>query len=227
VVVEDKMGSPLGFSSGMTIEKDESDVQRDSSEVGASSVAHSAVTAQMANTSTRMISRAFEAGSSPVVENSPSFHNDESRGLMGAINSTFGGLLSRGRKIPPQQPYTEGVDGVITDIPLTADGHRRDEPEPYQRVLSCPPGRIGLTFVQYRGHAMVSDVASESPLSGWVFSGDILIAIDEVPVSGMRVRDIVKLLTARKDRQRALRVISSHAMNEFTLNTSLMSEPGL
>ena len=73
---------------------------------------------------------------------------------------------------------------------------------------------------------MVSDVAPESPLSGWVFPSDILIAIDEVPVSGMRVRDIVKLLTSRKERQRALRVISSHAMNEFTLNTSTPSELG-
>jgi C-terminal processing protease CtpA/Prc len=67
---------------------------------------------------------------------------------------------------------------------------------------------------------MVSDVAPQSPLFGWVYPSDILIAIDEVPVSGMRVREIVKLLTARKERQRALRVISSHAMNEFTLNTS-------
>lgn len=71
---------------------------------------------------------------------------------------------------------------------------------------------------------MVSDVAATSPLYGWVFPSDILIAIDEVPVSGMRVRDIVKLLTTRNQRQRALRVISSHAMNEFTLNTSGMND---
>ena len=69
---------------------------------------------------------------------------------------------------------------------------------------------IGLTFVQYRGHAVISDVQNSSPVFGWVFPNDILIAIDEVPVSGMRVQDIVKVLTTRKDRQRALRVISSH-----------------
>ena len=45
-------------------------------------------------------------------------------------------------------------------------------------------------------------------------------AIDEVPVSGMRLRDIIKVLQGRSERQRALRVISSHAMNEFTLNAS-------
>ena len=72
-----------------------------------------------------------------------------------------------------------------------------------------------MTFVQYRGHAIISDVYKDSPLAGWVFPSDILIAIDEVPVSGMRVPEIVKLLTARKERQRALRVISSHAMSEL------------
>ena len=64
---------------------------------------------------------------------------------------------------------------------------------------------------------MVSDVASDSPLAGFVFPSDILIAVDEIPVSGMRVRDIVTILSNRKDRQRAMRVISSHAMNEFTM----------
>lgn len=67
---------------------------------------------------------------------------------------------------------------------------------------------------------MVSDVAVDSPLVGWIFPSDILIALDEMPVSGMRVRDIIAELKDRKGRQRALRVISSHAMNEFTLNTS-------
>jgi hypothetical protein len=92
-----------------------------------------------------------------------------------------------------------------------------EEQQPYHRVVSAPPGRIGITFVEFRGHAMVSDVSVDSPLSGWVFPSDILIAVDEIPVSGMRVRDIVKILSSRKDRQRAMRVISSHAMNDFTM----------
>ena len=92
-----------------------------------------------------------------------------------------------------------------------------DSMQPYHRVVSAPPGRIGVTFVEFRGHAMVSDVALDSPLAGWVFPSDILIAVDEIPVSGMRVRDIVKILSTRKDRQRAMRVISSHDMNEFTM----------
>ena len=88
--------------------------------------------------------------------------------------------------------------------------------QPYHRVVSAPPGRIGVTFVEFRGHAMVSDVAADSPLSGWVFPSDILIAVDEIAVSGMRVRDIVKIMSDRKDRSRALRMVSSHDMNEFT-----------
>jgi hypothetical protein len=94
-----------------------------------------------------------------------------------------------------------------------------EEQQPYHRVVSAPPGRIGVTFVEFRGHAMVSDVAPDSPLSGWVFPSDVLIAVDEIPVSGMRVRDIVKILSNRKDRQRAMRVISSHAMNELSQGT--------
>jgi len=119
--------------------------------------------------------------------------------------------------------YTQNIpnSGQRHSVPLnqphsSIPPHPGDEDHPYHRVVSAPSGRIGVTFVQFRGHAMVSDIAPDSPLCGWVFPSDILIAIDEVPVSGMRVRDIVKLLTARVDRQRALRMISTHAMEELT-----------
>ena len=92
-----------------------------------------------------------------------------------------------------------------------------DEEQPYHRVVSAPSGRIGVTFVEFRGHAMVSDVAPDSPLQDWIFPSDILIAIDELPVSGMRVRDIIQVLKDRMDRQRALRIISCHAMNEIAI----------
>ncbi len=83
-------------------------------------------------------------------------------------------------------------------------------------------GKIGIELVQYRGHAMISFVSPESPLVGWIFPTDILIAIDELPVSGLRVRDIVKILTERADsRQRSLRLISSHAMTELTQGTGI------
>ena len=163
----------------------------------------------------------------------------EHPGLMRSLGGAFGGFLRR----KPSEPspshgdpfhddnvyamqHHDAVPSFLRHAPPPSPSRVEADGQPYHRVVSAPPGRIGVTFVEYRGHAMVSDVAPESPLSGWVFPSDILIAIDEVPVSGMRVRDIVKLLTSRKSAQRALRVISSHAMNEFTLNTTTSSEAG-
>jgi hypothetical protein len=115
------------------------------------------------------------------------------------------------------------VGNLESTVSADIDDQQQQEDllQPYHRVVSAPPGRIGVTFVEFRGHAMVSDVAMDSPLAGWVFPSDILIAVDEIPVSGMRVRDIVKILSTRKDRQRAMRVISSHDMNEFTMMNQL------
>jgi hypothetical protein len=157
-------------------------------------------------------------------------------GIMGALGGALGGLLSR-RKYSdassPSRPHHHDFGSSMpatlrAQLDLTSDpvpSSRPEEEQPYHRVVSAPPGRIGMTFVEFRGHAMVSDVAQDSPLLDWVFPSDILIAIDEIPVSGMRVRDIIKVLTTRKNRQRAMRVISSHAMNEFTLNTSNVNDP--
>ena len=159
----------------------------------------------------------------------------QQQGIMGALGGALGGLLSRRKYSAANSPsrYSEmGMNmpaSMRTRMDLTAspvpNHYSHEDDQPYHRVVSAPPGRIGMTFVEFRGHAMVSDVANDSPLSGWVFPSDVLIAIDEVPVSGMRVRDIVKVLTTRKNRQRALRVISSHAMNEFT-GSSSASEVG-
>jgi len=223
-----------------------------SSDIGTDSVSHSTVTTHMTNASklqsrlpphshsnTRFVNareslQSFPGGDSlgdeasvgsSATGASSQKSGQQQSGLMSAIGSTFGGFLSRRSKIPSHHSLSS------EDSPPSEPAFLRQFPpsslhdqQPYHRVVSAPPGRIGVTFVQYRGHAMVSDVAPESPLSGWVFPGDILIAIDEVPVSGMRVRDIVMLLTARKERQRALRVISSHAMTEFTLNQSALSD---
>lgn len=149
--------------------------------------------------------------------------------VAGALN-VVGGLLSR-RKSQDTNTHISN-DGLSrqyetnlpspphltnTDQSFSSSDSIHDEEQPYHRVVSTPPGKIGVTFVQYRGHAMISDVYQDSPLLGWVFPSDILIAIDEIPVSGMRVPEIVRLLTARKDRQRALRLISSHAMSEMLI----------
>lgn len=160
-------------------------------------------------------------------------------GIMSALGGALGGLLTRRKQHPYEATLAPGVvAGHATPYVSHLSHHHHqqlppqqqhhpfspvdvpDEHQPYHRVVSAPPGRIGVTFVEYRGHAMVSDVSSDSPLGGWIFPSDILIAIDELPVSGMRVRDIIKVLKDRSNRQRALRVISSQAMSEFSLNTS-------
>ena len=159
----------------------------------------------------------------------------QQQGLMTALGGALGGLLSRRKgSISSPSRFHDAGSGMpaalraqldLTASPVPSSSFRGEEEEqPYHRVVSAPPGRIGITFVEFRGHAMVSDVSPSSPLLDWVFPSDILIAIDEIPVSGMRVRDIIKVLTNRKERQRALRVISSHAMNEFTLNASHMND---
>lgn len=126
---------------------------------------------------------------------------------------------------------TQQSDDVVRFVELDHDSNNdyqnvasnRDQlsSSSFHRVVSAPPGRIGVTFVDYRGHCMVSDVYHDSPLIGWIFPSDVLIAIDHIPVSGLPIRDIIKLLKDRDhNSQRALRVISSHAMNELTLNVN-------
>lgn len=196
------------------------------------SVAHSAVTEHI-NNSNQYYSGSYDKNENQVEAYSsfagmvPPSEIDEldpalkqEPGLMSALGGALGGLLSRRMIVGNSgSPSRDGAS------PIRHATSIEDNDEPYHRVVSAPPGRIGVTFVEFRGHAMVSDVAPDSPLSSWVYPSDILIAIDEIPVSGMRVRDIVKVLTNRRDSQRALRVISSHAMNEFTLNASAINEP--
>jgi hypothetical protein len=162
---------------------------------------------------------------------------------MSTLGGALGGLLTRRKSTPGStlystQPFPRGpgdsiAEGaVVTTIPEEGsnnlqhaeDDNDDEEGQPYHRLVSAPAGRIGVTFVDFRGHAMVSDVATDSPLGGWIFPSDILIAIDELPVSGMRIRDIIKILKDRHNRQRALRVISSHTMNDAMLASNLLND---
>jgi len=132
--------------------------------------------------------------------------------------SSENGIDPGGKSMAQMPPLLKvDLDGQYMD-----DQSESSREQPYHRVVSAPPGRIGLTFVQYRGNCLVSDVCPESPLSGWVFPSDIVIAIDEMPVCGLRVKEIVKILTSRKEQRRALRVISSHAMKELTQSSAAL-----
>lgn len=139
--------------------------------------------------------------------------------IMGSISGAFG-LLSRRRPPPAENEHTgvpsnNNVHSSIYQTPERAtQSTSSGEEHSHHRVVSAPPGKIGITFVEYRGHAMISNVSDESPLAGWVFPSDVLIAIDDIPVSGHRTKDIVKLLTNKAGQQRNLRVVSAVAMNE-------------
>ena len=112
-------------------------------------------------------------------------------GIMGALGGAIGGLLSR-RKPNASTYYEGGITAVNNSYdmgsavgaagpgpmdfppytPEQGSGTDHSDPhydpdEPYHRLVSAPPGRIGVSFVEYRGHAMVSDVSEESPLLGW------------------------------------------------------------
>jgi hypothetical protein len=139
-------------------------------------------------------------------------------GIIGSISGALG-LLSR-RKASPVRNELPGASPTIcrlyNSMYQTPKQESSEDELPYHRIVSAPPGKIGISFVEYRGHAMVSNVSEESPLVGWVFPSDVLIAIDDIPLSGLRTRDIVKILTNRVNQQRNLRMVSAVAMNELT-----------
>ncbi len=231
---------PLVENTGTKVENTSRPYSHETDQINedVASVTHSSSTAQISNhlndNRLNRLSTLQDAQNSaqPDIEKKP---QTQPSIMTGALNAV-GGLLNRRKtcenenqrkpnegwtfrsssrssnsNFPATPPTAEKTD--LSSSSCSAD----DEEQPYHRVVSAPPGKIGITFVQYRGHAMISDVYQDSPLIGWVFPSDILIAIDEVPVSGMRVPEIVRLLTTRKERQRALRLISSHAMTELLI----------
>lgn len=139
--------------------------------------------------------------------------------IMNSIGGAFG-LLSRKKYLSSNNNASTNAESH-PNLYLTPKKQATNRILPYEydhsyhRLVSAPPGKIGLTFVEHRGHCVVSNVTETSPLSGYVHPSDILIAIDDTPVSGLRTREIVSILTAKKDRRRDLRMISSHDMNDL------------
>lgn len=148
---------------------------------------------------------------------------EHQNGIIQSIGGAFGLLSRKKMHVPSNRPrHHKSTLGGVTESPhrtvLTPQRHAAnsiDYDHPYHRLVSAPPGKIGLTFIEHRGHCMVSNVSGSSPLAGYVHPSDILIAIDDIPVSGLRTREIVSILTAKKERRRDLRMISSHDMNEL------------
>ena len=130
--------------------------------------------------------------------------------IMGSISGALG-LLSRRKQTSSMETDMYKTPKRDATQPVS-----NDDDQSYHRVVTAPKGKLGIQFVEYRGHAMVSNVSEDSPLAGWVFSSDVLIAIDDIPVSGLRTRDIVKLLTDKANQQRNLRMVSAVALSELT-----------
>jgi len=164
------------------------------------SATHSAVTAHVRNG--HVDGDHYEVGSTaasyhsnytPLLPHRSSDDKGESgqqhAGLMSALGGALGGLLSRRKPNPDlfhdavpasNLSYDLGsAAGAAMDFtpPRKTESPQKElnQEEPYHRLVSAPPGRIGVSFVDYRGHAMVSDVSEESPLLGWIFPSDILI----------------------------------------------------
>ena len=130
-------------------------------------------------------------------------------GLMQSLGGALGGLWTTQR----------GKGTSLLDTSELSSESSALQEEPYHRVVTAPPGRIGLTLVQTPTGVVVSAVAPDSPLEGWMFVGDTLVALDEVPVN--QVKDVIGLLQERAKRPRALRVQSRHA--EAATNVSVTS----
>ena len=152
------------------------------------------------------------------VNSAPTGKSEEFYGLRYSRNGSS--------KLPPIPPSPERFPGKESKA---SDAHSNlydednvqycpQDSSSIHRVVTAPPGRIGVTFVQYRGHAMVSEVSVDSPLAGRIFRSDILVAIDDVAVSGLPVREIVKIISCKSEFHRALRVVSSHDIQDFTQN---------
>ena len=165
----------------------------------------------------------LSVGSSESVseDSSKSQNQNNSSSIMGSISGAFGGLLSRQKGFQPSDLYhplcsdksprvsSSSWSPTAFFTPQLNRGQEELKYEDiYHRVVSAPPGKIGLTFVEYEGNTMVSNVSDSSPLKGWVFPSDVIVAIDDTPVRDLRTRDIVQILTEKKGQQRNLRMFS-------------------
>lgn len=163
------------------------------------SATHSAVTDHIRN---GIKPDHYEVGSTAAsyATGASSSDGTQQQGIISALGGAIGGLLSRRKQnssnyydagLPANSSYDMGSAAGAAGLgpmdfpptspglpPLSSDSDRGElVDDGYHRLVSAPPGRIGVTFVEFRGHAMVSDVQQDSPLLGWIFPSDILIGM--------------------------------------------------
>ena len=82
----------------------------------------------------------------------------------------------------------------------------------YCQIVTAPPGKLGITFLENSSQCVVSEISSDSPLAGKVFPSDILLAIDDVPVVATPIRTAMGILQSRSRKSRELTLLSSNTM---------------
>ena len=173
----------MAFHASSNIQHFASPPPKPESEVGNISVSHSAITTPISNLDEVSVGSSLTGASKS---------SQQQNSIMGAIGGAFGGFLSRRKAPAPSVRHTMSLDDDIWHESQNFSSHNSEplhhsppnlrsskshsplkskrEDHPFHRVVSAPPGRIGITFVQIRGNCLVSDVSSKSPLLGWVSS---------------------------------------------------------
>lgn len=78
---------------------------------------------------------------------------------------------------------------------------------------TVPAGAIGVTFEERNGQCFVASIADDSILAGKIFINDILIAIDDVPITSLPVTSAMDLLRSRANAPRVLALLSKGAFS--------------
>jgi C-terminal processing protease CtpA/Prc len=76
------------------------------------------------------------------------------------------------------------------------------------RTVMVPPGKLGIVIDTTLDGTVVHTVNPQSPLEGSIFSGDIIVAVDEVDTRAMLAPDITALMVQTAIVRRKLIVLS-------------------
>eukprot|EP00978_Attheya_sp_CCMP212_P034037 scaffold140615_cov47-Attheya_sp.AAC.2 len=76
------------------------------------------------------------------------------------------------------------------------------------RDCYAPPGSLGIR-IEYDGdHHIITAISAYSPVSGMVHDNDILVALNDVELSGLAPEEVRKIMTEESARTKKLTVLS-------------------
>jgi hypothetical protein len=102
------------------------------------------------------------------------------------------------------------------DKPSLSQDSESDEEDPfehlggtqYERVCTVPPGKLGVVIDDRKMGHIVYEVKNDSPLKGFVFPGDNIIAVDDIDTKGMGARNITKIVASKSEMEKRITVAS-------------------